>query len=373
MKRSVNVNKIQFRGLRLFEFYLLAGCLAFASILSGCNLRLQTSAPTPALEEVTPEVTAPTETIPQAVETATPTAAPKRLALLAPPGSNPAEALAIQTVLSELAAGDGLEFETLTELQGLDLPQGVQAMVVLAPDPGLANLAAANPQVQFLGIGIEGVEAASNLSLMGTQGGRADQQGFLAGYLASVITPDWRVGAVSPADSLAGRSARLGFRNGAIFFCGLCRPAFPPFVQYPLTAELAGGADQAIMQAAADQLISNAVKTVYLAPGVADLFLLEYLRDAGVNIIGSEPPPADALRPHWIASVQFDQVEALRQFWPELLSASGGRAIDTPLVLTNVNRELLSEGRQRLVERLLDDLSSGYIDTGVDPATGEPR
>lgn len=373
MKRSVNVNKIQFRGLRLFEFYLLAGCLAFASILSGCNLRLQTSAPTPALEDVTPEVTAPTETIPQAVETATPTAAPKRLALLAPPGSNPAEALAIQTVLSELAAGDGLEFETLTELQGLDLPQGVQAMVVLAPDPGLANLAAANPQVQFLGIGIEGVEAGSNLSLMGTQGGRADQQGFLAGYLASVITPDWRVGAISPADSLAGRSARLGFRNGAIFFCGLCRPAFPPFVQYPLTAELAGGADQAIMQAAADQLISNAVKTVYLAPGVADLFLLEYLRDAGVNIIGSEPPPADALRPHWIASVQFDQVAALRQFWPELLSASGGRVVEMPLALTNVNPELLSEGRQRLVERLLDDLSSGYIDTGVNPETGEPR
>lgn len=364
--------ELQFRFLRTFRIYCIVGIISLAAILSGCNLQTHIPAPTPALEEVTPDVETPAQPSPQAVEPATPTAAAKRLILLSPSGSDPAKALEIQTVLSELTAQDGLEFETLTELQKLDLPEDVQVMVILAPDPGLANLAAANPQSQFLGIGIEGVSAGSNLSLIGPTASRADQQGFLAGYLASVITPDWRVGAISRAGSVEGNSARLGFRNGAVFFCGLCRPAFPPFVQYPLTIELPGGADQATMQAAADQLISNAVKTVYLASGVEEPFLVDYLINAGLNIIGSATP-TDAHRPHWIASIQANQAEALRQFWTELLSANGGQVIETPLVLTDVNPDLFSEGRQRLVERMIDDLMSGYIDTRVDPATGEPR
>ncbi|MCZ7552420.1 MAG: hypothetical protein B6D39_06905 [Anaerolineae bacterium UTCFX2] len=362
----------RFQFLRLFRIGCIVGIISLAATLGGCTLQTHTPAPTPELEEVTPDAGTPAEPSPQVVETVAPTAAAKRLMLLNPPGSNPTEALEIQTVLSELAAQDQMEFETVAELQTLDLPAGVQAMVVLAPDPGLANLAAANPGVQFLGIGIEGVPAGSNLSLIGPTARRADQQGFLAGYLASVITPDWRVGAISRSGSVEGNSARLGFRNGAIFFCGLCRPAFPPFVQYPLRVELPEGADQAAMQAAADQLIANAVKTVYLAPGIEEAFLAEYLANAGLNIIGSEPP-AEALRPHWIASIQASQVEALRQFWFQLLSASGGQVIEAPLVLTEVNPDLLSEGRQRLVERMLDDLLSGYIDSGVDPTTGEPR
>lgn len=348
------------------------GLIISVIMSGGCNYRTQTPAPTPELEEATsvPE----TMTIPSQEATARPTetTAPERVLLLTPPDSNPQEALEIQTVLSELAVQDGMEFEAVSELPSLELPPGVRVMVVLAPDPGLANLAAANPQVQFLGIGIEGIPAGANLSLIGTEGSRPDQQGFLAGYLASVVTPDWRMGAVSRADSVEGKSARLGFRNGAVFFCGLCRPAFPPFVQYPVTVELADGSDQSAMQAAADQLIANAVETVYLSPGAWDASLAEYLSEAGLNLIGSEPPP-DPLRSRWIASIQVDQAEALRRVWPELISGNGGHTLDTPLVLTDVNPELLSEGRQQLVERMLADLLSGYIDTGVNPETGEPR
>jgi len=43
------------------------------------------------------------------------------------------------------------------------------------------------------------------------------------------------------------------------------------------------------------------------------------------------------------------------------------------LTLSNVNTSLLSPGRQRLVEKTLQDLAADYIDTGVDPLTGESR
>jgi hypothetical protein len=41
--------------------------------------------------------------------------------------------------------------------------------------------------------------------------------------------------------------------------------------------------------------------------------------------------------------------------------------------LGNVNPDLVSPGRQQLVEAMLADLRVGFIDTGVDPQTGESR
>ena len=42
-------------------------------------------------------------------------------------------------------------------------------------------------------------------------------------------------------------------------------------------------------------------------------------------------------------------------------------------MITNVNEELLSQGRQRLAEQTRQDLADGLIDTGVDPNSGERR
>ena len=39
-----------------------------------------------------------------------------------------------------------------------------------------------------------------------------------------------------------------------------------------------------------------------------------------------------------------------------------------PLGLAETNSDLLSPGRQRLAEEMLNDLNAGLIDTGVDPA-----
>jgi hypothetical protein len=291
---------------------------------------------------------------------------------LTSPESDPLQVQAAQEVLEELSAQDGVSIEVRTDLTQIEFAEGVRLVIVLPPDPGILNLAAANPQAQFLAFGIPSLEAAGNLSVIGSKGERPDQQGFLAGYLAAVITSDWRAGVISRADLIESRAARLGFDNGVTFFCGLCRPAYPPFVQYPQFVELTAGAGQAEAQTAVDAMIGNAVKTVYLAPGVGDELLIQSLAQAGVTLISSGTPPAQ-IQSNWAAVIRVDELSALRQIWRRLLNGEGGIQMSAPLMLSDVNRNLFSMGRQLLVEKMLADLLAGFIDTGVNPQTGELR
>ena len=55
----------------------------------------------------------------------------------------------------------------------------------------------------------------------------------------------------------------------------------------------------------ADTLIDNAVQTVYIPPGVGDESLVEYLADAGINIIATTSP-LPGLKERWIAIITGD-------------------------------------------------------------------
>jgi hypothetical protein len=330
--------------------------------LAGCN------SPSP-IEPTEPPVL---ETSPAALPTATatmaptPTAQPPLVILFAPQGSDPAQLEGLQAVLTDLTAKDGLRFETRKEIVEGGIDESVQLVVVLPPYPEIAQLAALYPQTNFLAIGFPDLQASQNLVVISSGGGRPDQQGFLAGYIAVVITSDWRVGVISSADSEVGKAASQGFTNGAIFFCGLCRPAYPPFNQYPMVVELPAGASQDQQIAAADTLINSAVQTVYIAPGAGGGALLEYLAQAGVNLIGGDLPPVQ-VQDRWVVTIQTDLVDTVEQNWEALLSGETGFSMDSPLVLMDINEALFSPGRQKLVDKTMADLLAGFIDTGVAP------
>jgi hypothetical protein len=317
----------------------------FAAACSAASPPLQT--PSAAL------TTAPTATFtPQP----TPTTPPPVAVLLAPAGSDPELVASLQTRLAELAAQDGLQFETRPALSAADIGSNLRIVVALAPDPGVAQLATGAPGTQFLALGIPDLQPAANLSIVGSPDGQPDQLGFIAGYLAAVVTEDWRTGVIG-TDDAAGQLASQGFRNGVVFFCGLCRPAFPPFYEYPILASPPG-------QAAADSLISQGVQTVYLAPQAADPALLEYLAQTNLSLIGSAPPPEN-LKSRWIATIQTDLLAGVERLWPDLVSGIGGASLPTPIVITDRNEALFSVGRQRLVDETLAAMQAGTIGTGV--------
>lgn len=353
------------RSLR-FGYYLFISAVLLLS-LPACRSSEPTATPL-----VTSTVTLPaTQPAVTATDVATSTPAPTsaQVILIALPGSDAAETAALQETLAQLAAQDGLSFETVTDLADVQSGPETRLVVALPPDPGIASLAAANPTLQFLAVGFPEIQVAPNLSVIRADGERLDQQGFLAGYLAAVITQDWRVGMISQSDTPAGKAARNGFANGVIFYCGLCRPAYPPFIQYPVFVDLPAGADQ---QAAVDTLAGNAVKTVYVFPGAADASLLDALAQAGMQIIGAGAPPPQAAG-QWVASILVDEMGAVRQIWPRLLAGEGGLDLSTPMVLSERNAALFSQGRQRVVDKMLTDLLAGFVDSGVDPQTGEMR
>ncbi|RME05883.1 MAG: hypothetical protein D6803_07900 [Anaerolineae bacterium] len=109
-------------------------------------------------------------------------------------------------------------------------------------------------------------------------------------------------------------------------------------------------------------MIHRSVETVYVVPGAGDEDLLRYLAQSGVHLIGGETPPED-VRGSWVASFAFSSWEAFQQFWPRFAAGEDGQAVPVTLSLEDVNPGLLSPGRQRLVEEVMQNLLAGYIQT----------
>lgn len=302
----------------------------------------------------------------------TPTKPSLKVLFIASEANNEPEIISLQNILEELVNKEGYHFETRNDLNNIVLDDSIHLVVVAPPGIGLLNLVASNSDIQFLAIGIEGAQASQNISTISSSGSISDQQGFLAGYLAAVITPDWRVGVITPAGSISGASSRNGFGNGVKFYCGLCRPAYPPYYEYPVFAELTDASSETEQQAVVDIMINNAVKTVFIYPGLEKEALLRSFGEAGINIIGGMTPP-EQFRDNWIATIRIDMLEAVKEVWAKLLNGEKGIALEPPLLITDQNPGLLSPGRLQMVEKILDELEAGFIDTGVDLTTGELR
>lgn len=350
-------------GLRLTLVVALALLL-----LAGCRSAPgeTPAAPTGTLSAPIP----PTETAP--LPTATPTPEPLRVLLLRSPESDPGMAALVEGALDTLAPPSGVRWESRESLAAHELTENVPLVIVLPPDPGVAALAAGAPETTFLTIGVPGVEPGPNLTVVGSQGFRPDQQAFLAGYLAAIITSDWRVGVITAADTPAGAAAREGFINGVVYFCGLCRPISPPFQPYPLAVTVAAGTGEAGWRTAAEQLVAQAVETVYVAPALSAPGLIGTLDAAGLRVIAGTPR-AEGEGDDRVATVRPAPEQALESLWPELLVGEGDRSLPMPLTITDVGPGGPSLGRLGLAEALIPDLIGGLVDTGVDPLTGERR
>lgn len=137
-----------------------------------------------------------------------------------------------------------------------------------------------------------------------------------------------------------------------------------------MVAQLPSDASQADWQAAVQSMISQAVKTVYVFPGAGDEAMLTALDQAGVHIIGSVSPTA-AYKANWVASLRVDMLPALQKAFPQVLAGNTGLDLPAELTITDINPDLFSLGKQALANKIMDDLLSGFIDTQVDPQTGE--
>ncbi len=325
--------------------------------LAGCGL------PSPGDATPTGAPSPTTEPLPTATPLPpTPTALPPLVILLAPEGSDPALQDLLEARLAELAPQYGLRWQLRQTITPEETAAEASYLVALPPGDGLNQLVSSAPGTRFLAVNIPGLEPAPNLINIGSEEQSPDQQAFLAGYIGALITPSSRIGMILPESEFEALQI-TAFQQGRRFYCGLCRPQFAPFYEYPFITSLPATASQAEWRALADFMRDRLVGTVYVAGGAGGDDLLAYLAQLGVNILGDTAPP-EAARANWVAALRTDPLAAWLEYLPRLLDGEAGLAIPLPILLTDINADLLPAGKQRLVLETLADVQAGYISTG---------
>lgn len=334
--------------------------LVIAMMLSACgnNESSVTSTPLPSETPVIPPTLTATSTVPLAI-------------LILPADLDPEASNLYQKTVYDLAQASGMRFQVRNSMTPEELNEpGLQVVIAVPPDPGIAALAAAAPQVQFLAINIPGIAAGGNVSALGDTT-QSDFPAFLAGYTAAMITDEYHIGMILPKDDPDAQRAAAAFRNGMIYYCGLCRVIyFPAFCLvenlqscYPQYIDIPSDEDPARYGPYADYLIlQRDVETIFVHPGVAEPDLLTYIGTTGVSLIGTFLPEE---RPGgWVMTIQPDVIKAIQNAWPQLIAGQGGLAVQSPLGLSDIDPTLLPPGKQRLVQETLDALQNGLIYTG---------
>jgi hypothetical protein len=240
-----------------------------------------------------------------------------------------------------------------------DLEPGLKIVIALFNDPGLAALAPAAPDVQFLAIGIPGIAAGGNVSVLGDTT-QVEVVGFLSGYTAAMLADDYRTGMLMPKDNNDAIRMFNSFANGMKYYCGLCRPYFFLPWSFPQYLEIPADEDPNNYDAYADILIlQRKVGTLLVHPAIQTQDLVDYIGTTGVYMIGTVTPER---RPAgWVMTIRPDTVKAIQSAWPQLLAGQGGMTVQAPLGLSDVDPSLLSPGKLRLVQKTLDDLQAGLI------------
>ncbi len=304
-----------------------------------------------------PESPPATATLPEPTNTPLPPS--ELLVLVAAAETEASQVQAVEALLAETAASNGMEFETLSALSAAEVTPELKLAVYLSPPPNLMDVVRAAPQTQFIAVSQVDLEAAPNLSVIRH---RPEQAAFIAGAAAVVIAFDWRSAGLLPADSLLGAAHEDLFRNGGGYFCGICNPFYAPHVRFPLTAALPLGSDFNAWRQAVDELLLKVVYVIYIAPEVASPELLTYLAvEKNLILLGGQSPP-DEVRPRWAATITSDILTPLQELLPTLLAGEGGKVLPANLIFTDVQPALFSPGRQMLVEQIRDDLREGWIE-----------
>jgi hypothetical protein len=339
---------------REIQILLLVGLL-----ISGCSLFPSNTPP--------PDLTATVAALTPTDRPVTPTPLPPLAVLVVPDGADPTLAEQLEQKMRTLTEAAEMRFQVRPSLSQNELSDDMTVVAVLAPDPGLSALASATLQTQFIGVGIEGLAAGNNLSLIHAQAYDAQDLAFIAGFIAGVITPDWRAGILLPSDQTDAALLQQAYSNGLHYWCGLCQPAYAPFVVYPQFAQILNSTDPVAALTPVDSLVNAGVTTIYIPDGVMSTELSEYIAQKQIMMIGTVEPP-ESTASLWVVSLQagsllgvFDSV------WLEIMAGRGGRDAIVPLALSNTEAGLLGEPRQRVVTEMLTELMSGLIDPGSVP------
>ena len=326
-----------------------------ALTLVGCNRA--TPANTPAAVE-TPVFT----------ETVTPTPLASKVLLVSGEADDPALVSQLGSELANLSSQAGLTLEQRSGLQVSELTGEMKVVVFASAPANMTDLLNSSGSIPFVVVSDQDIPAASNLTVIRIH---PEYSLFMAGYIAEMITADWRVAGLIPSDLPQSESLQQAFQNGGRFWCGICKVEAGPYVSFPLVAALPSGSDVNAWEAAVDQLETNRVYTVVAwdLANVPDVYTyitgLSVFSEQGFFtnpiLLGNEIP-SDAVRPSWAVTLTPDVSTPLQAAWADLMEGNPGSTFTAGVKMTEINETLFGLGKQRLADETIQTLVKGLID-----------
>lgn len=245
------------------------------------------------------------------------------------------------------------------------LTSNIKVVVSTSPTDDLPAIAARHPEVQFVAVDHPGFSPSENLSLIGEQVEVNQQQAFMAGYLSALISEDYKVAALIPSDVEDSETLTEVFVNGARYFCGDCRPFYPPYNSFPQWETLPIDLSSSDFEATIDALMAKEIEVLFVDGRLASTELFTYLNNWDLMFISDSSlffhEWMQLVRNNWAGTVRPDVESALEEIFPLLLEGQGNHDPPVRMVVTSTEEGLISEGRQRVFDEFADDLLNGLI------------
>ncbi len=339
--------------------------LTLVLLVSACNQQQLTATLAPVNTQAieTEEIVMPVLT-----ETAIPTEPARVLAssdivFWAGAGSVHNEALSER--LTTFAQSNNFTFERHESINAEQITPSVKILITTADAAQIESINQQIPDLKIVAVDVSGLTPGLvNVHTVTSEGGTAEQRAFLAGYALALTTPDYRVGVLTLFEDDLGNRTRDSFIVGARYFCGLCKPLYPPFISqpyYPLFAEMSAPTDSANWQAAADSLLNLAVTAIYVQPEISSLDLMTYLASKNVTIVGVEGQAGLEAVGEVVGVLGSDLYASVEAAVIGLLAGEEIGSSTGSLELKQINPDLMSDGRHILFERIREDLLNGVI------------
>jgi hypothetical protein len=285
--------------------------------------------------------------------------------LTSSPESDQDVVIKIRSTLETLTRESGLSFELIENLTPEWMAQDTRVVVGVGPNLDLAGWASQFPGTQFIAVNQPGTVPGNNLSVIGDPMLDQTQAAFMAGYLAALISTDYKVAALIPADIENSEGLIDSFVVGARFFCGICQPKYPPYNRFPQWQTLPLENASSGFQSTVDLLAASGTEIIYVQEALLSPELLEYLSELGIKVVSDGTP--DKIRNNWVGTLQIDLAAGLSNIWSDVAAGNGGYKIPSSITLTDMDSGLVSEGRYQMFNEMVADLNAGIISIEPSP------
>jgi hypothetical protein len=270
-------------------------------------------------------------------------------------------AAAWQERLSSLAQAASLSFESRSALLEDEIAENWQIVVMPSYEESLSSWAGSAPNTLFVVVtdAILPDLPTNVVQLVADPYAKA----FAAGNTAIHTAADWRLGALLPGDSNNDSNLiQAAFINGVNYYCGKCGTAYTPLFDAPLIATLpSDSSGEAWIEAISELHRQYILRAVFVSEDASSQELFTFLAEIDMIVVGEQKPAGiEGLR--WAATIRQDSLAVFEQNWTELVSGSyESNTIHVPIELVDVDDDLLSIGRMRLIEETLDRVADGWV------------